>query len=97
MGGSNVSDLVECSKKCEQFGYDEINLNVGCPSDRVQKGRFGACLMLEPEHVAECLNAMQTNVKVPVTIKCRLGVDHHEDYEFLYNFVNIVQDAGIKH
>lgn len=97
LGGSDVDDLVKSAKIGEDYGYDEINLNVGCPSDRVQKGRFGACLMLEPEHVAECLNAMQTNVKVPVTIKCRLGVDHHEDYEFLYNFVNIVQDAGIKH
>ena len=97
LGGSDVDDLVKSAKIAEDYGYDEINLNVGCPSDRVQKGRFGACLMLEPEHVAECLNAMQTNVKVPVTIKCRLGVDHHEDYEFLYNFVNIVQNAGIKH
>jgi tRNA-dihydrouridine synthase A len=97
LGGSDIDDLVESSKIAEDYGYDEINLNVGCPSDRVQKGRFGACLMLEPDHVAECLNAMQTNVKVPVTIKCRLGVDHHEDYEFLYNFVNIVQNVGIKH
>ena len=97
LGGSDVNDLVKSAKIVEDYGYDEINLNVGCPSDRVQKGRFGACLMLEPEHVAECLNAMQTNVKVPVTIKCRLGVDHHEDYEFLYNFVNIVQNAGIEH
>jgi tRNA-dihydrouridine synthase A len=97
LGGSDVNDLVKSAKIAEDYGYDEINLNVGCPSDRVQKGRFGACLMLEPDHVAECLNAMQTNVNVPVTIKCRLGVDHHEDYEFLYNFVNIVQDAGIKH
>ena len=97
LGGSDVDDLVKSAKIAGDYGYDEINLNVGCPSDRVQKGRFGACLMLEPEHVAECLNAMQTNVKVPVTIKCRLGVDHHEDYEFLYNFVNIVQDVGIKH
>ena len=97
LGGSDVNDLVRSAKIAEDYGYDEINLNVGCPSDRVQKGRFGACLMLEPDHVAECLNAMQTNVKVPVTIKCRLGVDHHEDYEFLYNFVDIVQNAGIKH
>jgi tRNA-dihydrouridine synthase A len=97
LGGSDIDDLIKSSKIAEDYGYDEINLNVGCPSDRVQKGRFGACLMLEPDHVAECLNAMQTNVRVPVTIKCRLGVDHHEDYEFLYNFVNIVQNAGIKH
>ena len=97
LGGSDISDLVKSAKISEDYGYDEINLNVGCPSDRVQKGRFGACLMLEPDHVAECLNAMQINVKVPVTIKCRLGVDHHEDYEFLYNFVNIVQNGGIEH
>ena len=97
LGGSDVDDLVKSAKIAEDYGYDEINLNVGCPSDRVQKGKFGACLMLEPDHVAECLNAMQANVKVPVTIKCRLGVDHHEDYEFLYNFVDIVQGAGIKH
>ena len=97
LGGSDIDDLVKSAKIAEDYGYDEINLNVGCPSDRVQKGRFGACLMLEPDHVAECLNAMQLNVKVPVTIKCRLGVDHHEDYEFLYNFVNIVKNAGIKH
>ena len=97
LGGSDVNDLVKSAKIAEDYGYDEINLNVGCPSDRVQKGRFGACLMLEPEHVAECLNAMQRNVNIPITIKCRLGVDHHEDYEFLYNFVNIVQEAGIEH
>jgi len=97
LGGSDIDDLVKSAKIAEDYGYDEINLNVGCPSDRVQKGRFGACLMLEPEHVAKCLNAMQTNVNIPVTIKCRLGVDHHEDYEFLYNFVNIVQSAGIYH
>ena len=97
LGGSDIDDLAESAKIAEDYGYDEINLNVGCPSDRVQKGRFGACLMLEPDHVAECLNAMQSNVKVPVSIKCRLGVDHHEDYEFLYNFVNIVKNAGIKH
>lgn len=97
LGGSDVNDLVKSARIAEDYGYDEINLNVGCPSDRVQKGRFGACLMLEPDHVAECLNAMQTNVTVPVTIKCRLGVDDHEDYGFLYNFVNIVEDAGIKH
>ena len=97
LGGSDVNDLVKSAKIAEDYGYDEINLNVGCPSDRVQKGRFGACLMLEPDHVAECLNAMQTNVKVPVTIKCRLGVVHRPYYEFLYDFVNIVQSAGIKH
>ena len=96
LGGSNISDLIECSKKCEQFGYDEINLNVGCPSDRVQKGKFGACLMLEPDLVAECLAAMKNSVSIPVSIKCRLGVDNHEEYEFLYNFVSIVKESGVK-
>ena len=95
LGGSNINDLVECSKKCEQYGYDEINLNVGCPSDRVQKGRFGACLMLEPELVAECLNNMKNAVEIPVSIKCRLGVDNNESYDFLYNFISIVKESGI--
>lgn len=95
LGGSDIKDLVECAKISEEYGYDEINLNVGCPSDRVQKGRFGACLMLEPDHVADCLGSMQTNVSVPVSIKCRLGVDHYEDYEFLYNFINIIKNSGI--
>ena len=95
LGGSNINDLVESSKKCEQYGYDEINLNVGCPSDRVQKGRFGACLMLEPELVAECLNNMKNAVEVPVSIKCRLGIDNNESYDFLYNFISIVKKSGI--
>lgn len=95
LGGSDIKDLVECAKISEEYGYDEINLNVGCPSDRVQKGRFGACLMLEPDHVADCLSSMQANVSIPVSIKCRLGVDHHEDYEFLYNFINIIKNSGI--
>ena len=97
LGGSDINDLVESSKIAEDYGYDEINLNVGCPSDRVQKGRFGACLMLEPNHVAECLSAMQDNVSIPVSIKCRLGIDDHEEYEFLYNFVEIVKNSGINH
>jgi len=96
LGGSNIDDLIECSKKCEQYGYDEINLNVGCPSDRVQKGKFGACLMLEPKLVAECLLNMRNVVDIPVTIKCRLGVDNHESYEFLHNFVSIVSQSGVK-
>ena len=96
LGGSNIADLTECSKKCEQFGYDEINLNVGCPSDRVQKGRFGACLMLEPNLVAECLSSIDNSVTIPVSIKCRLGVDNNEDYEFVHNFISIVKQSGIK-
>ena len=96
LGGSNVLDLIECSKKCEQYGYDEINLNVGCPSDRVQKGRFGACMMLEPNLVADCLSNMQNSVNIPISIKCRLGIDKYEDYEFLYKFVSVVKQSGIK-
>ncbi len=95
LGGSNVSDLVECSKRCEEYGYDEINLNVGCPSDRVQKGKFGACLMLEPNLVAECLSNMKNAVNIPISIKCRLGVDNHDDYEFIQNFVSIIKESGI--
>ena len=95
LGGSDIKDLVECSKKCEQYGYDEINFNVGCPSDRVQKGRFGACLMLEADHVANCLLNMQNSVDIPVSIKCRLGVDNNETYEFLYNFISIVKESGV--
>ena len=95
LGGSNVNDLIECSKRSEQEGYDEINLNVGCPSDRVQKGRFGACLMLEPELVSECLFNMQKAVKIPVSIKCRLGIDDNESYDFLYNFVSVVKESEI--
>ena len=95
LGGSNVNDLIECSKRSEQEGYDEINLNVGCPSDRVQKGRFGACLMLEPELVSECLFNMQKAVKIPVSIKCRLGIDDNESYDFLYNFISIVKESEI--
>ncbi len=96
LGGSDINDLIECSKKCEQYGYDEVNLNVGCPSDRVQKGKFGACLMLEPELVRECLGNMRNAVKIPVSIKCRLGVDNNQSYEFLYNFISIVKESGIK-
>ena len=96
LGGSDIKDLIECSKKCEDYGYNEINLNCGCPSDRVQKGRFGACLMLEANHVAECLSEMQNAVEIPVSIKCRLGIDHHDSYEFLYDFVSTVKESGTK-
>lgn len=82
LGGSDIKDLVECSKISEGYGYDEINLNVGCPSDRVQKGRFGACLMLEADHVMKCLESMQKAVDIPVSIKCRLGVDKEEVMSF---------------
>jgi len=95
LGGSDIKDLVECSKISEGYGYDEINLNVGCPSDRVQKGRFGACLMLESDHVMKCLESMQNAVDIPVSIKCRLGVDKEDSYEFLYNFIKTVEGSGI--
>ena len=95
LGGSNPNHLAECAKTAESYGYDEINLNVGCPSERVQKGRFGACLMLEPELVAECVAEMSKSVEIPITIKCRLGIDDREDYEFLTNFVEIVKSTGV--
>jgi tRNA-dihydrouridine synthase A len=78
LGGSNPRDLAVCAKIGEDFGYDEINLNVGCPSDRVRDGRFGACLMAEPELVADCVAAMKREVKIPVTVKCRIGIDDQD-------------------
>ena len=97
IGGSDPYQLAQATRLGCDAGYDEININIGCPSDRVQSGRFGACLMLEPNHVAECLSAMQDNASIPVSIKCRLGIDDHEEYEFLYNFVEIVKNSGINH
>ena len=78
LGGSEPAKLAEAARIGEEFGYDEINLNVGCPSDRVQSGSFGACLMREPALVADCVAAMRASVKIPVTIKCRIGVDDQE-------------------
>jgi tRNA-dihydrouridine synthase A len=78
----------------EEFGYDEVNLNVGCPSDRVQNGRFGACLMAEPQLVGECVAAMQAVVKIPITVKTRIGIDDRDSYEELTYFIKIVADAG---
>jgi len=96
LGGSNPNHLSECSKIAEDYGYDEVNLNVGCPSERVQKGKFGACLMLEPNLVAECVSKMSQAVSIPITVKCRLGIDNNNEYEFLENFINIVKVTGIK-
>lgn len=96
LGGSDPKDLAHCAKICEDYGYDEINLNVGCPSDRVQNGRFGACLMAEPELVAECMSAMANVVDVPVTVKSRIGIDELDSYEHLHHFINTVQSAGVK-
>jgi len=94
LGGSDPQQLAECAAIAEQYGYDEINLNVGCPSDRVQEGRFGACLMAEPERVAECISAMQNAVKIPVTVKSRIGLDEQDSYEFLQQFIETVKAGG---
>jgi len=94
LGGSDADDLTRCAIIGQQSGYDEINLNVGCPSDRVQSGRFGACLMAEPELVARCVEAMQQAVDIPVTVKCRIGIDDQDDYEDLRRFVDTVAARG---
>ncbi|EKO3379192.1 tRNA dihydrouridine(20/20a) synthase DusA [Vibrio fluvialis] len=94
LGGSNPADLARCAKLAQERGYDEINLNVGCPSDRVQNGRFGACLMAEPDLVAQCVAAMKAVVDIPVTVKTRIGIDDQDSYEFLTNFVTLVSEKG---
>jgi len=94
LGGSDPEELKICSKIAEQYGYDEINLNIGCPSERVQKGAFGACLMAEPKLVAECVSRMKNSVKIPVTVKHRVGIDKVEDYSFVRDFVGTVAEAG---
>src|SRR5882762_2375436 len=94
LGGSEPDELARCAKLGEQYGYDEINLNIGCPSERVQKGAFGACLMAEPRLVAQCVSRIRREVGIPVTVKHRTGVDRIEDYAFLRNFVATVAAAG---
>ena len=94
LGGSDPEELAEAARIGAQFGYDEVNLNVGCPSDRVQSGRFGACLMREPALVAECFQAMRSAVSIPVTVKCRLGVDEQDEYADLQHFIEVVAAAG---
>ncbi len=94
LGGSDPSLMADAAKMGEDAGYDEININVGCPSDRVQSGQFGACLMSAPEIVAECVVAMRAAVDIPVTIKSRIGVDGQDSYEFLCNFIQVTKDAG---
>lgn len=94
LGGSDPARLAEAARIGADWGYDEINLNVGCPSDRVQSGRFGACLMAEPELVAECIAAMADAVRVPVTVKCRIGIDHQDTEGSLDRFIDTVADAG---
>lgn len=95
LGGSNPDELAKCSEIAESMGYDEINLNLGCPSERVQKGSFGACLMIEPKLVQRCLNAMKQSVSIPVTAKCRTGIDKIEDYDFLQSFVEGIANQNI--
>ena len=97
LGGSDPADLVAAARIGEAQGYDEINLNVGCPSDRVQSGRFGACLMREPELVAQCMAAMGAAVTVPVTVKCRIGVDDQEPAESLFRLIDLCAQAGVRH
>jgi len=94
LGGSEPSDLAECARIAEKRGYDEVNLNVGCPSDRVQRGRFGACLMREPALVRDCVSAMRDAVDIPVTVKTRLGVDDCDSYDYFSDFVGQVAQSG---
>ncbi len=94
LGGSEPQELARCAQLGERYGYDEINLNIGCPSERVQKGAFGACLMAEPELVAQCVAAIRDAVSLPVTVKHRIGIDRIESYEFVRNFVAAVSGAG---
>ncbi|MCQ8105180.1 tRNA dihydrouridine(20/20a) synthase DusA [Methylomonas sp. SURF-2] len=94
LGGSNPADLARCAEIAQHYGYAEVNLNVGCPSDRVQNGRFGACLMAEPELVAACVAAMRQAVSIPVTIKSRIGIDDRDSYEELARFISVVAAGG---
>jgi tRNA-dihydrouridine synthase A len=96
LGGSDPQELAQAARFGAEAGYDEINLNVGCPSDRVQSGRFGACLMLEPALVGDCVKAMRDAVSIPVTVKCRIGVDDQDDYAGLQQFTEIMLDAGVE-
>jgi tRNA-dihydrouridine synthase A len=96
LGGSEPDDLAKCARLGRQWGYDEINLNCGCPSERVQRGAFGACLMAEPRLVADCVKAMVDAVDIPVTVKHRIGIDRGEDYGFVRDFVGTVAEAGCR-
>src|SRR5437588_499058 len=95
LGGSDPRLLAKCARIAEDRGYDEVNLNVGCPSDRVQEGRFGACLMAEPALVGECVAAMKANVKVPITVKCRIGIDEQDSEEALETIAGVVEAADV--
>ncbi len=97
LGGSDPADLAKCCQLAEQYGYDEVNLNVGCPSDRVQSGAFGACLMARPQLVAECIGAMVDSVAIPISIKTRIGIDHEDHYEQLQALVAAVSQTGCRY
>jgi tRNA-dihydrouridine synthase A len=94
LGGSDPQALAQCALMAEDAGFDEVNLNVGCPSDRVQSGHFGACLMAQPKLVANCISAMKTKVSIPVTVKCRIGIDDMEGYQPLQHFIDTVAKGG---
>ena len=94
IGGSNPKELAQATKIAEGYGYDEINLNLGCPSKKVQKNKFGACLMKEPNLVGECINEMKNACSLPISVKTRIGFDDYEDYEYLKKFITIIKNAG---
>ncbi|WP_448552949.1 tRNA dihydrouridine(20/20a) synthase DusA [Thalassotalea montiporae] len=97
LGGSDPQAMAECAKRAAALGYDEININVGCPSDRVQNGRFGACLMAEPALVAECVKQMKDAADIPITVKSRIGIDDQDSYEFLHEFISTIETSGCNH
>lgn len=94
IGGSDPKDLATCAKIAEEYGYDEVNINCGCPSDRVQRGSFGACLMAEPDLVANCVDAMKQACDIPVTVKTRIGIDEQDSYDFVRDFVGTIAEKG---
>jgi len=96
LGGSDPEALAKCAGHAAECGYDEVNLNLGCPSERVKSGRFGACLMAEPELVADCVEAMMESSAAPVTVKTRTGIDQLDDYDYLQRFVATVSGAGCR-
>jgi len=94
LGGCDPDHMTQCAVKSQEYGYDEVNINVGCPSDRVKNGSFGACLMAQPQVVADCVKAMQAEVDIPVTVKCRIGIDDMDEYEDFSRFIDVVAGAG---
>ena len=94
LGGSDPKDMAYCAKIAEDYNYDEVNINCGCPSDRVQRGAFGACLMAEPKLVADCVDAMKQSCDIPVTVKTRIGIDNQDSYQFLYDFIGTIAEKG---